>query len=252
MGKVFKILEYSACSNKESAKKLRFSGNHDLRNIFAMQAMLKENSWDFISVRDISYRDLKKLEPEMESYGYGMVIDPTWESVRQKWRYTCLSVLFVKNSIKKLAQIAGNPGFETVLRYVCVRFNFNGQDIYFRTSHIPCVDDTRPQLDKQIRRKEDMLNAEIEYQKEHQPDLAINSGDYNGAFDEDCYCKDRFEEFCFTDMVSESTYENHKLDHVYISDGLSKSKILVNTRVLDDYYMQFSDHKMVAITLEAG
>ena len=62
--------------------------------MFLMQAMLKENSWDFIP-------RLKKLKPEMESHGYGMVIDPVWEAVRQKWRYTCLSVLFVKNSIKK-------------------------------------------------------------------------------------------------------------------------------------------------------
>lgn len=128
-----------------------------------------------------------------------------------------------------------------------------GHDIYFRTSHVPCVDDTRSQLSKQIERKEKMLDADIEFQKEHQNDCAICSGDYNGAADEeDCYCRERFNDFIFKDLLSENTYEEQKLDHCYVSEGFSGKGITVNAEILDDYYMQFSDHKMISITLKAG
>lgn len=246
------ILEYSACGNKQSAQKLKFRGNHDLRIIFAIEKMLEKKSWDLISVRDIPYHSLKRLEPELRAMGYRMVIDPTWKMVKEKWRYTCLSVLFVKNTLK-FSQIAGNFGFDTVLRYVCVSLKFYGHDIYFRTSHIPCVDDTRSQLSKQIERKEKMLGADIEFQKDHQNDCAICSGDYNGAIDEeDCYCRELFEDFSFNDLISENTYEEQKLDHCYVSEGFSGKGITVNAEILDDYYMQFSDHKMISITLKAS
>lgn len=247
------ILEYSACGNKQSAQKLKFRGNHDLRVVFALKKMIEKTPWDLISVRDIPYHSLKQLEPVMQSMGYRMFIDPTWKSVSQKWRYTCLSVLFVKNKIR-FSQIAGNFGFDTVLRYVCGFFKFNGHDIYFRTSHIPCVDDTRSQLSRQIERKENMLGADIEFQKEHQEDFAICSGDYNGSSDEeDCYCRELFDEFTFSDLISERTYEEQRLDHVYVSDGFTKENgISVDAKVLDDYYMRFSDHKMISITLKAS
>lgn len=38
------ILEYSACGNKQSALKLKFRGNHDLRIIFALKKMLEHKS----------------------------------------------------------------------------------------------------------------------------------------------------------------------------------------------------------------
>lgn len=246
------ILEYSACGNKQSAQKLKFKGNHDLRIVFALKKMIKKKSWDLISVRDIPYHSLKQLEPTLQAMGYRMYIDPTWKAVKEKWRYTCLSALFVKNTIN-FSQVAGYFGFNTVLRYVCGFFKFNGHDIYFRTSHIPCVDDTRSQLAHQIERKENMLRADIEFQKEHQNGCAICSGDYNGAADkENCYCKDLFEEFIFTDLISNPTYEDRKLDHVYISKGFESKGISVVAEILEDYYMQFSDHKMISITLKAS
>lgn len=247
----FKILEYSACGNKKSAQKLKFSGDHDLRIIYAIKQMVNKTNWDIISVRDISNHALKKLEPELLFLGYRMFIDPTWKTVKDKWRYTCLSMLFAKDSVG-FAQIAGNEGFETVLRYICGKFTFNGNEIFYRTSHIPCVDDTRSQLAKQIERKERMLEAEISFQKEHQQNYAICSGDYNGALDEDCYCKELFDEFLFVDTITEPTYESKKLDHVYVSDGLSNSTLSVESEILDDFYMQFSDHKMISITLKAS
>lgn len=246
------ILEYSACGNKQSAQKLKYKGNHDQRSLAALQVMLRKTPYDLISVRDIPYRALKHLEPSLLAMGYNIFIDPTWRSVTEKWRYTCLSVLFVKNGIK-FSQIAGAFGFDTVLRYVCGIFRFNGHNIIYRTSHIPCVDDTRSQLSHQIERKENMLGAEIEFQNEHISDCCISSGDYNGASDdEDCYCRELFDEFVFDDLISAPTYEEKKLDHVYISDGFRDTGISVEAEIIDDYYMQFTDHKMISITLKAS
>lgn len=248
------ILEFSACGNKQAASKLKFKswkGNQDIRIVSALEKIIRKREWDLISVRDIPYHSLKQVEPILEIMGYKMFIDPTWKSVSQKWRYACLSVLFVRNAIK-FSQIAGYFGFETTLRYVCGFFSFNGHKIYYRTSHIPCVDYTRSHLSHQIERKENMLVADIEFQKEHQNDCAICTGDYNGDVEEeDCYCRELFEEFIFMDLVSEATYETHKLDHCYISDGFNGSGISIEAEVLDDYYMQFTDHKMIAVTLKA-
>lgn len=246
------ILEYSACGNKQSAQKLKYKGDHDQRSLAALQVMLRKKTYDLISVRDIPYRALKHLEPTLLAMEYNMFIDPTWRSVTEKWRYSCLSVLFVKNSIK-FSQIAGSFGFDTVLRYVCGIFRFNGHDIIYRTSHIPCVDDTRSQLARQIERKENMLGAEIEFQESHISDCCISSGDYNGAADdEDCYCQDLFGDLVFKDLISEPTYEAKKLDHVYVSEGFKDAGISVEAKVLHKYYMQFTDHKMISITLKAG
>lgn len=245
-----KILEYSACSNRAAARKLKFQGKHDRRSLLAVQLMNKETAYDLISVRDISYCALRHLEPTLSAMGYSMFIDPTWGSVTDRWRYTCLSVLFVKNTIK-FSQMAGSFGFNTVLRYVCGYFQFNDHNVFYRTSHIPCVDDTRSQISRQIERKENMLNADIKYQKDHILDCAISSGDYNGAVDEEnCYCRELFEDFSFTDLISVPTYENKKLDHVYVSDGFKAAGITAEADVLDDYYMQLTDHHMISITLK--
>lgn len=234
-----KILEYS------------FRGDHDERSLAALQVVLRKTAYDLVSVRGISYRALKHLEPTLLEMGYNMYIDPTWRSVTAKWRYTCLSVLYVKNSIA-FSQIAGSFGFDTVLRYVCGKFEFGNHSIFYRTSHIPSVDDTRSQLSWQIERKENMLRAEIEYQNEHMSDCSISAGDFNGsADDEDCYCQDLYGEFVFRDlMISESTYEDKQSDHVYISDGFENAGISVEAEVLDKYCMQPTDHKMIAITLK--
>lgn len=250
MAKTIKILEYSACGNTESLKKLCFRGDRDLKDIVLMRNMLKNQSYDIVSVRDIPYHALKKLESEMALLGFKAYIDPIWKATKQKWRYTSLSELFVKKSLG-FSQIAGQFGFDTVLRYVCGSFTINGKRVYYRTSHIPCVDDSRSHISDQIARKENMLNAEIEFQKEHQNDCIICSGDYNGsADDEDCYCVNLYKEFVLSDMLSKPTYEDKKLDHVFVSkSAFEKEGIKLEAEILDEGYMIYSDHKMVSITL---
>ena len=100
MEEMITILEFSACGNNQSANKLRFTGEHDIRIILAIRKMLEKKKWDIISVRELPYLVLKKLAPELESVGYRMVIDPIWGFVQQKWLYSCLSVVFIRKSIK--------------------------------------------------------------------------------------------------------------------------------------------------------
>ncbi len=246
-----KILEYSACGNRQSARKLKYRGDQDLRVVFAIKKMIEKTSWDLISIRDIPFHSLKHLEPALKVLGYGMYINPAWENVKEKWRYRCLSVLFVKGTVE-FSQIVERTGFDTVLRYVCGVFEFDGHDILFRTSHIPCVDDTRSQLSKQIDRKKKMLEADIDFQHKHRNDCAICSGDYNGsANEEDCYCKEMFDDFIFCDLIKENTYEDQQLDHVYISEGFKSEGIAVDAHILDEYYMQLTDHRMISITLRS-
>ena len=126
---VIKILEYNACGNSESIKKLKFHGDRDLKDIAILRKMLKDKNYDLVSIHDISWHALKKLENEMALLDFKGYIDPIWKSTNQKWRYTSLSELFVKRSLG-FAQIAGQFGFDTVLRYVCGSFTINGKRVY--------------------------------------------------------------------------------------------------------------------------
>lgn len=53
-----KILEYS------------FRGDHDQRSLAALQVVLRKTDYDLVSVRGISYRALKHLEPTLLEMGY--------------------------------------------------------------------------------------------------------------------------------------------------------------------------------------
>lgn len=94
-----------------------------------------------------------------------------------------------------------------------------------------------------------MLHAECAWQETHLNDLALSAGDYNGSAEENCYCRGLYKKFPFTDTIAEPIFGEHKLDHVYISEKLKSSDISVTTKVMSDYYLQFSDHKMISITL---
>ncbi|MBB2182799.1 hypothetical protein H0486_07910 [Lachnospiraceae bacterium MD1] len=48
------------------------------------------------------------------------------------------------------------------------------------------------------------------------------------------------------------TYGELTIDHVYISEGLKNSGISVKAEIRDEYYMQVTDHKIIAVILEAA
>lgn len=249
MKNTIQILEYSACSNKQAMIKLKYSGNSDLRVVFGIKNMISEYDFDLISVRDIAYHTLVKLKKELAVLGYIMYIHPEFKSQKDKYRYTCLSALFIKKEIN-FEQIFGDEQFETIFRYISGKLDLAGNEIIYKTGHAPCVDDSRPGLSKQIKRKEDYLSAEVEFQNKYRNVLALSSGDFNGAGDADCYCQELYEKFCFEDLIHEKTYEEQRLDHCYISPAMKESNnINVTAEVLDDYYMQLTDHKMIKIVM---
>ncbi len=254
MGKKITILDYSAASNSQSAKKLKYDGNHNYRPTICILAMNRQSDlpYDIISVRDINFFALEELESSLRIHGYNMFIHPDWEKVKNKGRYTCLQSLFIKNNID-FHMLSGDETYSTTLRSVSGYFPFDKDNFYFRASHTPQVDAQRKHVDEQIKRKENMLKYETNYQAKHNDLLCMSIGDFNGngKIDTDCYCKEIYEDFCFFDLVNEATFENHQLDSIYISKALKDdNSIKLNARVLQDYYMQFSDHRMLSICIE--
>lgn len=245
------VLEYSACSQKQAAKKLRYTGDSVLRAIYGVKSMISKYGFDFVSIRDIAYHTLLKLNDELAVLGYVMYMNPEFKSEKDKYRYTCLSALFIKKEID-FEQIFGDEQFETIFRYVCGKIKLAGNEIIYKTGHAPCVDDSRPGLSKQIKRKEEYLTAEVEFQNKYRNVLALSSGDFNGDEDADCYCQELYKKFCFEDLIKENTYEEQKLDHCYISPTLKESSINVTAEVLDDLYMQVTDHKMIRIVMSTN
>jgi hypothetical protein len=246
------FLEVSDCGNKQAEKKLGFIGSTDARTEELFKKMMSQRQWDIISVRDIPWHTLKNLEMDLDAKGYRMYIHKSWKNVKQKWRYTCLSALFVKENVA-FEQIYTDDQFDTTLRYVAGKIHFAGKEILYKTNHIPCVDVNRPNLSHQTQRKIAMLEDEVQFQLKNQSSLAISAGDFNGDLvNGEWYGQEQYERFVFRDTVTENTYEDKRLDHVFISNAFENSDITVKTEVLADYYMQYTDHKIIAITLKAS
>ncbi len=253
MKKKLSILEVSACSNKQASKKLKFVGNTDERIVFMFHKILQKDAYDIISVRDISWSGLERVKHKLGACGYKLYIHKDWDNIKDKWRYSCLSAVFCREDVK-FEQLYTSECFDTVFRYVYGKIELGDNEIFFKTSHIPCVDDSKFHVKNQIKRKESMLLDEIEFQKSKENCLAISAGDFNGAPSTgDFYCQDLFDNFSFVDTALANTYEDKMLDHCYISKALRDSDIVkVKTEVLNDYYMLFTDHKLITITLEAA
>ena len=254
------ILDFNAVCNKAAQENLDFHGDHTIRILSVLKLMNEQQikrtgrPYDLISVHEISYKALQLLEPFMLNvYGYRLIYgDPLyWKSLRHKNRYTCLTVVFLRNTIP-YTHTFGYFGFTTVLRYCWIKVPVKGYYITIRTSHVPCCsDDSKTHLKEQIDRKKRMLQAEVSFQKEmvDQKSLAVSIGDFNGDANEDCYCKDLYKEFAFRDLITEPTFGNKHLDHVFVSD-FSTSKLSVEANVLPDMYLKVTDHKMIDINIK--
>lgn len=118
-----RILECNAVGNPNAAKTLNYRGKQSLRPMAVLDKLCRDTSWDMISVHEISYNALIPLNSQLSLHGYRMYINPAWSRTKEKYRYTCLSVLFVHKRIK-FQQINENKDFPTVLRYVCGKFTF--------------------------------------------------------------------------------------------------------------------------------
>ena len=252
----FTMLEYNAVGIKAAQAALHFQGDQSIRVLIALKKMNDTyvektgKPYDCISVHELDYKTLQLLEPFLKNtYGYRMLFgDPLyWQLLKNKNLYKCLTVVFLRDTIP-YAQTSANY-FSTVLRYCWIQIPVRELSITIRTSHIPCVDDTRAQhINKQLNRKRNMLQAEISFQKEFRNQLAISSGDFNGSAEDECYYQELYKEFVFKDLINEPTFGDKHLDHVYISD-FSHSDLRIKAKVLDAQYMQTTDHKMIEICI---
>lgn len=244
-----KILEISACCNKQAEKKLSFKANSVDRMYAFMKDIIQKDSYDILSIREICWNAIEKLNSILE--GYKFYIHKDFENVEDRYKstYSCLSVAFVKDTIE-FNQLYTSDNFHTTLRYVFGEIKFSNQLIYFKTTHIPCANYG---ISDHVSRKKSMLLDELEFQKKYDNTLAISSGDFNGCNDSRYYCSDIYGEFVFKDLIQEPTYENKCLDHVFVSKTIDESpNIKVETKVLDDFYMKYTDHKLISITITSN
>lgn len=249
------IVEINACSNQEAQKKLRFNkGDGDARVILLIEEIIKKQAYNIISLRELTYSALIKLERLLAMHGFKRYIHKDWDNVdsKNRGRYSCLSVLFVHNSVDSFEQIYSGDKFETTLRYVAGKFKVGGQPVIYKSSHVPCVEDSHPNIASQLRRKENMLRDELEFQLENIDNCVICAGDYNCDSVGTYHCKDLFNQLPYKDAVEEPTYgENQKLDHVFLSPDIveGKSDMKVQVRVLPEYYMDYTDHRIISVDI---
>ena len=251
------IVEINACSNQEAQKKLRFKGDGDARVILLIEELLNKHIFEIISIRELKYSTMCKLERVLALRGFKRYIHKDWDNVdsKNRGRYSCLSVLFVHNSVDSYEQIYSDDKFETTLRYVAGKFKVDGQPVVYKSSHIPCVEDSHPHIASQLKRKEDMLKDELEFQRKYEDKFVVSSGDFNTDSVGDYYCQELFNQLPYKDAVEEPTYgENQKLDHVFLSPCIieGKSDMKVQVRVLPEYYLDYTDHKIINIDIYNG
>ena len=251
--KKISIVEINACSNQEAQKKLRFKGDGDARVILLIEEIIKKQAYNIISLRELTYSALIKLERLLAMHGFKRYIHKDWDNValQNRGRYSCLSVLFVHDSVD-FEQIYSDDEFETTLRYVAGKFKVDGQPVIYKSSHIPCVEDSHPHIASQLRRKENMLRDELEFQLENIDNCVICTGDYNCDSVGTYQCTDLFNQLPYKDAVEEPTYgENQKLDHVFLSPCIveGKSDMKVQVRVLPEYYMDYTDHRIISVDI---
>ncbi len=246
--KCLDIAEISACSNKESAKALRYTGASETRILILVKELLKQHRrYDILSVRDASWKALTLLRSYLGTLGYSMLLHPQFASERSKGRYTCLSALFILDTVE-YEQLTASDLFPTIYRYNLIKIMNFANPLFYKSSHVPCVTKDTP---AQLHRKAEMLKDEVLFQRSAGENLVLSTGDFNGAPNAGkYYCQPLLDCLCFTDLVTEPTFGTKRLDHVFASDALrSGAQVAVSAEVLDTGYMTHTDHKVVSIRL---
>lgn len=242
-----RIIEISACSNKVAASKLQITADKSARIALMLKMIVEKGHYDIIAVSEMPFTTLQQLKENRIMTGYSTFYHHSFEEEREKWRFTCLKVLFVKNGIDFIPE--DRSDFETIYRCVAGKLNFDGQDIFYKTNHVPCVDNGDNEA--QLRRKESFLEDELCFQNKELNTLAISAGDFNASKGGDEDYSEYLDLFKFKDLVTVPTYGNKQLDHCFISPAFEESPITVSVNVLNDLYKIFTDHKPIEIVLSA-
>lgn len=244
-----RICDVSAVGMVQSGKKLGYKGDRKNRIIELIKGI--KDDCDVLSVREMPHSILKEIQPYMEHEGFKTYVPKGLEEYPNRYSQQLLQILFVRNNVE-FTQEFRPENFDTTFRYICGRFSFAGEKIFFKTSHVPCWNDGYTK-ETNIKRKICMLQDELDYQKTKSECLAISLGDFNCGAIGDFHGQKEFKELEWTDTVLVPTYDNKYLDHCFLSPELVASdKIKVTTEVIDDYYMTHSDHKIIRVTLSAS
>lgn len=250
--KSLKIIDANVCGNKHAAAGLNYSGNARIFDLVCMH-LVKENP-DIIALHEITYESLGVISSRLSQCGYEMYLHKDFKAERRKASFTCLTVLFVrKDAVTFKQEYCG--GFECQYRYIAGFLEIEEQKIFFRTNHVPCVDDESgrgsgapgKQVNAQLRRKTDFLEQELKYQENLNERCAISMGDYNCALTGDFHAKDIFRKLPFTDLVDDPTWNGAVLDHIFISRALSESGIPIKHSLLS--YPNLTDHKVLEMII---
>ena len=248
-----KICELSAVGEKNSEAALGFVGERKTRVLEMLKGLEKDN-FSAISIREVSYKFLKEtIEPYMVTQGFKLYVPEGLEEKNSYSGYSILQVLFVRNiefEQKYRKDQDGKDPFPTIYRYLYGKFNFAGEDIYYKTSHAPCGD--RPDEAKQKMIKDEMIYQTNDMKR----CFAISAGDWNvgcsGDVGYNLFRKLPWEDFLSTPTYFNKQYNFEKqLDYCFVSPSLATNdKIKVMVEVRDDFYKTHTDHRLVVITIK--
>lgn len=245
-----KITSANVCGNNYAATNLNYHGNARIFDLVFRLA--HDNHPDIIAIQEIPYKWLGLLESSLAQLGYKMIINKNFFLAPRKGSFTALSVMFIKATLKFEEQY--RSGFETQFRCVVGVLTVEGQKIFIRNNHVPCVGSESNRgrggaNEKQIKRKRDFLADELDYQRSLDEDneLAISLGDYNTAANGNFHCKELFTQLTFTDLIGdEPTWGGSALDHLFVSKALVESGIPIKHRLITS---NLTDHKILELEL---
>lgn len=245
-----KITSANVCGNNYAATNLNYHGNARIFDLVFRLA--HDNHPDIIAIQEIPYKGLGLLESCLAQLGYKMIINKQFLAAPRKMLFTALSVMFIKATLKFEEQY--RSGFETQFRCVVGVLTVEGQKIFIRNNHVPCVGSESNRgrggaNEKQIKRKREFLADELDYQRSLDEDneLAISLGDYNTAANGNFHCKELFTQLTFTDLIGdEPTWGGSALDHLFVSKALVESGIPIKHRLITS---NLTDHKILELEL---
>ena len=249
-----KIVSSNVCGNKLAAAKLNYPGN--ARIVDLVNRLIKEEKPDILAIQEIPYASLGFIKSILEQFGYVMHIHKEFNAVKNKWQFTCLTVLFVKENISFEPEFRN--GLKTLYRCVAGVLTISEQKIFLKVNHVPPISDeggrgseSGKYMEDMLKRKTDFLSDELAFQQSMNTNgqLAISLGDYNCARTGEYSAQELFTQLPFVDLIGdEPTWNNAALDHIFVSQALEKSGIPIKHKLIS--YPNLTDHKILDLSLE--
>lgn len=244
---MYKFVVVNMTGGKAEGEKLQHSGDDAGRALILANDSLHIYGKEvdaLLCVGMSNYQMEHAVDSHMSARGYVKIVHPDYLNQKQAYRYTCVTVAYVKRDLNVEQICYDESGIETKYRYVAFKFD----KLEVRTIHIPIADQMNKRYEEQLSRKEKMLNFEKELEeaaeKEHMK--VITCGDFN-CESGNLVCHEIFDALPFEKLLDEPTWEDKKIDNVLISSGMA-GKVKAYT---GDFRLgKTSDHKAVIIEVE--